>query len=251
MSKPNDRTCTRRGSTNRTGKIGFTLIELLVVIAIIAVLASMLLPALGRAKTKAKRTSCQNNLKNQALWCIMYASDFRDHFPVLTGHNGWTSLYGLPEVLKLWFMANGMTQATNMTAWLCPSRRDTPRGVINPDKGFIIDHYMMMTDLRGDPSYFGKLSPKRSTDPLGPLTADHTGSYISAPGRWWSNHGDKADPDNKQLFLPTGMSQSWSDGHVEWYSAKTVLQGKSVPPPMVKDSWPWYYIWYEGPGIPK
>jgi len=234
----------------KTQAAAFTLIELLVVIAIIAILASMLLPALSRAKTKAKRASCQNNLRNHGLWFIMYTSDFRDLFPVATGHNGWTSLYGMPETLKLWFMSNGMTQGTNSTPWLCPSRRDTPRGVINPDKSYIIDHYMVMTDLRGDSSYFGKLSPRKSTDPLGPLTADHTGSYLTSPSRWWSNHGDKADPDNPQLFLPSGMNQSWSDGHVQWYAAKTVLQGKKVPAPMVKDNWPWYYTWYEGPGIP-
>jgi len=42
----------------------------------------------SRAKTKAKRASCQNNLRTHGLWFIMYASDFRDLFPVATGHNG-------------------------------------------------------------------------------------------------------------------------------------------------------------------
>src|SRR5688572_16267198 len=113
---------------NSESKFAFTLTELLVVLGVVAILAALIFPAMSQAKSRARRATCLNNLKQNNLFLRMYADEHNGTLPAVGGQDSW----GWSEFSSLLKRYAGLTNSSpEDKLFTCPDDQfyyDSPNG---------------------------------------------------------------------------------------------------------------------------
>jgi prepilin-type N-terminal cleavage/methylation domain-containing protein/prepilin-type processing-associated H-X9-DG protein len=238
-------------SSPAQGFSGFTLIELLVVIAIIAILAALLLPALSRAKEKAHRTGCRNNIRQIGLGSQMYASDFNGDLVPDTRSKPPGQRDDGDDDITQFFPA----YVPNYLAFLCPSTQN----FINPTNLISVAQYNQPNALviKGlyDNAPNGKAvgegmsyeiegawshtSTKKTQPRVNTYHTQTTSGWVGAipgPTRIFLlydaddgvPYGSNNYPDPCDNHGADGANFLFCDGHVEWVTQKNYIPAWNI-----------------------